>query len=345
MEYIIRLEYPAMDILKLQDLLRQEDCFVALLDGDFYNIAAYLDPTDKRSFTALLDRNVYTRITSIVEGTISDTEDKSHYRWAAAVLAFCQIADITFYYDSSLDEYASKQGGSKALAEFDAFHLADNSDPKIFLDFSVGNTDSISSEIFKKVPEAKDRPEPVAFENPRSRYYLNYVAILKIAILSREEIEPVDRMLQFLDWMYSEFMFGAPAMRFANIYFSPQRHRRMIKNFQKPGIENAAWDLSLVQYWRKMAIKGAADDSPVLLITRDKAMREIAKGLVAESDEEYETSFTKPWGSRNNSGSKIFQKYCDLSQKAESDPNRTVLSEDDVKRITVTLEEELFRNT
>jgi hypothetical protein len=91
---IIILRYRAEDIEAIQHLVSSNDSFVALVEGDLYRIVNYLDPESPFTFSAILDRNVYTRVTSLVERASHDENAIGDLRWAAAVLAFCQIAQI-----------------------------------------------------------------------------------------------------------------------------------------------------------------------------------------------------------------------------------------------------------
>ena len=324
MEQLVVLMYSHDDIQKIQNIVKSNNSITALLTGDYYSIVNYLSHNNKREFSAILDRNFYTRITSIVNSALPNNRNHADYQWAAAVLAFCQIAEITFDYASSLQEYASTQGGKSALTELNAFRLADNTDPKLFIDFATGRVDKLDTAALPKISPLTNVPSAKSFEATPTDFSFNYIFMLKIALISRESIEPHERMLKFLDWMHSDYLFGAPALQFANIFFSPNRHSKMLKNYTEAGIKNAAWDLSLIQNWRKSALIGAKNDRPVLLISRDKAVRSIASRLVAETEEELLSHIACVWGRKNNCGRKIYERYCQLWDNAESNQTRRV---------------------
>ncbi len=287
----------------------------------------------------MLDRNFYTRVTALVNNTLPTGRDLSDYQWAAAVLAFCQIANITFDYGSSLQEYASTQGGASAVSEIKAFHLADHADPKVFIDFALGRINAIDPVQFSNIKPMIEVPSTNQLETLPDDFAKNYVFTLKIELLSRENMEPHERMLKFLDWMHSDFMFGAPALQFANVYFSPTRQGGMIK---KGKIKNAAWDLSLVQNWRRIAIEGAKEDRPVLLISRDKALKTTALRLVAENAEELQKHIVDAWPHRLAYGRLIYDRYCELWANVEANPSARVRpTKSQIEAMTKAMESQL----
>ena len=240
---------------------------------------------------------------------------------AAAVLAFCQIAEITFDYASSIYELASAEGGMAAGAEISRFRIADNSDPRVFIDFALGRTTKIPESYLADVP-SQDRTDPAEFEKRTNDFRINYIHALKIAGLGKRPISPVEKMISLVDWMANKFIFGAPALLFANRYFSPNRFRRMIKGLRKKDIQNAAWDLTLVQNWRRAALKGIKGTNPAILMTGDKAVQDMARRITAESDDEFRRHLLEPWGKNSREGLRVFNHYRQTWEAASRDPNR-----------------------
>jgi hypothetical protein len=118
-------------------------------------------------------------------------------------------------------------------------------------------------------------------------------------------------------------MFGAPALLFANRYFSPNRFRRMIKGLRKKDIQNAAWDLTLVQNWRRAALKGIKGTQPAILMSDDKAVKDIARRITAETDAESQGQLCEPWGHHSRDGRRVFDHYMQLWSDAQGDPDRS----------------------
>jgi len=146
-EALIILDYPPADIFAIQELVKSRDTFVALLFGDLYELMHYLDPRPGFQFLGYLDRNLYSRISSLVTGRMLRPNELTDLRWAAAVLAFSQLAKITFDYASSIYELASAKGGAEAGEEIKRFRIADNSDPRLFIDFALGRVNRIPDRV------------------------------------------------------------------------------------------------------------------------------------------------------------------------------------------------------
>jgi len=145
---------------------------------------------------------------------------------------------------------------------------------------------------------------------------------LKIAELARREITGLEKMISFIEWMRSDFMFGSPALHFANRYFSPTRYARMLKGFSKRHIRNAAWDLTLLQNWRRNVLKGIDQNRTALLMSGDTALKDIARRLTAETQDEFITQVRDVWGRDSPLGVKVFRTYCEEWEAAERDPAR-----------------------
>lgn len=318
METIIFSRYNFDDLRRIEQIVEERESFVAILDGDLYRLVHHIGQRSEFEFTATLDRNVYTRITALVRGDPLRPNELQDLRWAAAILAFCQIADITFDYASSLYEYARTRGGTEALKEMERFRIADNSDPQIFIDFALGRIGNLPESKLAKVAITKPVPPAEEFEKRTRDFRVNYTFALKIAALSRQNIPAVEKMTRFIDWMYADFMFGSPALLFASRYFSPNPHKRMLKGFSKENIENAAWDMAFVQGWRRGAVKGVENNQPLLLISGDRAVRDMARRMVADSENDAIAAMKDVWGRNTPDGRRVYEHYSRMWQKADA---------------------------
>jgi hypothetical protein len=321
-EALIILDYPPKDIFAIQELVKGRETFGALLNGDLYEVMHYLDPRQGFEFFGYLDRNLYSRVSALVTERTLRQNELADLRWAAAVLAFSQLAKITFDYASSIYELASAKGGAEAGEEINRFRIADNSDPQLFIDFALGRLSQIPKSAFADVPK-ENKVDPAEFEKRTNEFRLNYIFALKIAELSQRPVKPIDKMIAFIDWMRAEFMFGSPALLFANRYFSPNRFRRMIKGFTKRDIKNAAWDLTFVQNWRRAALKGIETKKPAFLMSGDKAVRDVARRVTAESEEEFTNHLRELWGRNSLDGLRIFNHYRDTWETVALDTRRS----------------------
>jgi len=344
MDSILILRYPKKDLDEISRIVKENESFVALVTGDLYAIEQFHLSSDVRNFSAILDRNVYTRITSLIRGDEIPPHAIGDFRWAAAVLAFCQIADFKFQYGASLREYASKRGGESSSSDFECFYKADNCDPKAFIDFAVGRVDVLDTSSIVDLEPCNVVPEAARFEEPIYDFRLNYILALKIATLSYRSDPSHKLMIEFIDWMDNDFICGAGALQFANLYFSPSRKRRMLKKRTSDDVRNAAWDLAMIQSWRRCALKGNASGEPVVLITRDKAVRFVAERLVATDLDEFKGQLVTQWEPRLREGNAIFCRYMELHLKLESRSSpRPLIPDVELDALTAELEGQLSR--
>jgi hypothetical protein len=96
----------------------------------------------------------------------------------------------------------------------------------------------------------------------------------------------------------------------------------MIKGFSKRQIQNAAWDMTFVQNWRRAALKGIESKRPAILMTGDKAVKDIARRITAQSQEEYIDQLCEPWGRTSKSGMRVFEHYRAAWDATEQDGDR-----------------------
>jgi hypothetical protein len=190
----------------------------------------------------------------------------------------------------------------------------------VFIDFALGRIDAIPHEALAEVQHT-DSISAAQFEKRTNDFRIHYLFALKIAALSQQKITPVEKMIRFIDWMHTGFLFGSAALLFANRYFSPSRHRRMLKGYTKRDLQNAAWDMTLVHNWRRRALTGAKTGRPAILMSGDKPLKDIARRITAESEEEYVRQIRDVWG-RSVHGMRVFNHYLQAWKDAQADANR-----------------------
>lgn len=254
MEILVTINHPPEDIRRIEGMVRDYDSFVALCDGDHYSLLSHVNPNKRVRFRAMGDLNFTSRIASLAKcEDMAWKKDLNITRWATAVLAFMQIAKIDFKYDISTLERQHKFDTENAAGLFDDFVLINNLSTKMLIDFALGRIDRIPSAALEEVSAntalqgRKNIPSELMVD-------LHYIFMLKIALLSKKQMKGHVKVIRLIDWMRDEFLFSAPALAFANIYFSPKRYKRMLKGTDKAQVLNAAWDLALLYEWGKRAL-------------------------------------------------------------------------------------------
>ncbi len=93
MHILVKLGYPQEDIDKIEDIVRDNVRFVALVDGDLFSLFNYLTPLNQLKFRAMGDLNFTEKIASLADGGFKPSKKLEPYRWAARpwCVLFCRL--------------------------------------------------------------------------------------------------------------------------------------------------------------------------------------------------------------------------------------------------------------
>jgi hypothetical protein len=328
MEYYIWTNppIPLADIRAIEDMLREADLFCAGFDADLYSLSLYLEQNARFETTAtlVLDRNIFTRIISLASGRSADTRD---FRLAAAAMAFAQCANLLVDPALVLYEFARGIERQATIQELGVFRAADNLHPSFYADVALERADRLPS-----IPPFDIRPPftPAEFAKPLSNWTFDYAAVLMLALIELEGGEGMQKLLRFMDWMYKDFFFSAPAFRFASQYFSPRRQSRMLKRLRSSdrvaaleGVRNSAWDLALIHYWLSNVDQQNTQNNLAILCSMDKALCATARGLIAPDgrvEEGLRNTLENDWGRVRAAA--IISRYADYNANLRSDVRR-----------------------
>jgi hypothetical protein len=226
----------------------------------------------------LPDRNIASRFAQIAMGKPASEV----LRLVAAIKVFCHFLDIQIEPSIAFHELAHKQGNAVANEELAWFRVGDNGDALTWFDYAMGKIDRIPPSAEKPIYSSLD----LAF--PLRRWRRNYIVALKIAELELSKHTNLERMLELLDWMHSDFLIAHPAAMLACIYFAPNSPPRsgLLKRLSSPdrqraldGVKNAAWDITHLSDFIKKVNDADGNRTRYLLASRDKAMHIMAKFL------------------------------------------------------------------
>ena len=330
MEYVIIYSnppIPAPDILKIQNLLKKANIICTAREFksfDKYSIYSYLKEKDifNAPTRALVDRNIFTDIISLVNGKVIDSPSES-IRLSAALMAFLQCSNILIEPSISLYEYASLNGSKSAKDELYQFRIADNIHPEVYTDIALNRKNIITEHDKAKVDIKKiEKPKNgVDYQRRLSHWNFNYTLVLKMAMFEVGPLQPKEKLANFIKWMSQEFYFGAVGVLFANIYFSNKRMRKMIKSIRSndkkkalAGVKNITWDLTLLTQWSRYVKEQAPTNTLWLLCSRDKLIMKIAPMIMGPKDDLEIANIVRNlfriyWG--DTIGEEIYQLYSD----------------------------------
>lgn len=308
MEWLIQYTppIPREHLDPLQDILRTRDPFVsAIWFDDPYEVASYLprQMLGREEFCLLADRNVVTRWVGMVRGH----RVTPAHRAAAAVMAFAQCTDFLIEPTLAFYEIQSIASPEEINAEISDFYTAEEADPQAWADIALGRSNRLS------LPPLEARRPRKSFDLtlPLYRWRRCYVLALKVAEMHLRGGTPERLMTSLIDWMYREFLIGAPALQLASYYFAPGAPRKkLLKSIESPnrakalhGIRNAAWDLTLISEWLYRVRKSIDDPDEKrmwVMCTFDEAVTRMAAQTLSydETDDEaslIRRSFAKVW--------------------------------------------------
>lgn len=288
-EFIVYdLPYSTSDLEQLSKLLRDVDPIIAAWDNDNFDRYKFLFYAEQRDIhhrecRALLDLNIIADVVHLCERRRASES----MRRTAALLAFLIVTDTLFDVGPGSTEFLQKHDGELANKNVRLFHLADNVNPRAYADIALGRREALGeADIPSGVPENKP------FE-PKMHYNwdLHYIALLKLTLISFGRGSGVAKFLEYLEWMWKDFMFSSPSFVFAAIYLSPKPYPKMIKGIGSgnpeqliAGLRNATWDLVLAHYWAARTRESVSTDRMWIFCTFDKALRDVASNLLIASN-------------------------------------------------------------
>lgn len=212
--------------------------------------------------TLIPDRNVVSRFAQLAQGKVAHADPQM--RVAAGLLAFAQCLDIEIEPSIAFHELAHKSGNDISLSELAWFRAADNANPYDLIDVALMRKDALANPYTPHEVAVQDLARPL------KRWNRNYILALKMMELELRLDKPIDRVLNLLDWMQHDFMFGGPAALLASVYFapnSPPRKRvfkdKNAKDREKAiaGVRNATWDLTQLSEFIRRVNEGAEGES------------------------------------------------------------------------------------
>ncbi|WP_323901074.1 hypothetical protein [Aeromonas hydrophila] len=278
-----------------------------------YKLENHLLNTDQ-SINCLLDRNIVSYLIDLVKGIElkPDFTSSRCHRITAALQAFLNAANITSEPGLSYHEYIENSTIEKADEELSYFRSADNLDANIYLDIALGKSTSVPREQVTKF----NKGELTEFDQEyRVKAFEYSIVVIQKGLSIRSQCKnDYEAINSLLEWMYTDYVFCAPAFYFMAIYFSDHKISKMIKSSSIKSVRNAAWDLALLQHW--ITLTNNDQEQIWLLASMDKAIIKTAHLMLIRSTEDFddylhrlEQTFSSMWGKRYGNGKKLFKKF------------------------------------
>lgn len=327
----IGLSVPNSDVDAIEQMLFAQNPFVASFSHDLasvYSILTYHQQRLHYNTTSFLlpDRQIISYIrTLFTGGEVPETER----RLVGAIMAFAIMAEIKIEPRMAMFEYADTNGVDAAWEDLCIFRHADNAGAELFTNLALGRISSIPAAARYR-PSRRNLTKPTNFLQPRiSTFDFCYPFILKIASLERSSASQLEKILAFEKWMMDEYLLGSSGALFGNLYLSPNRLKKMIKNLNSPqkslrlrGVRNAAWDIAFIQEWKELVRRESETNQIWLGVSNDKAVLKTASRMLSTNDfsgmgsrKRLLNILREDWG--DSMAKTIFKKYCELEGKAD----------------------------
>lgn len=279
----LTLPYPADDLHEIER--RLVECRgIIHFDHGFpqYSMAAYqcAIAANGHRYYAVFDLNVFSALLAIAKGRAANDSMRN----VAALMAFLISFDCIIDPRMSALEYSSVNGLDKTKENIRLFRKADNVDPAIYADIACCRRDSVSRQ---DLPDVADSSADSFQTDIAPPYWQHYAALLKLGVILNSAGEPLDKLERFMKWQRDEFFFSACTTIFAVQSLGPQPIKDPLKQKDSryssaplKGVLNAAWDMSIVQFWADRVEDDDGKDRHWLLCSFDVSLQELARFLL-----------------------------------------------------------------
>ena len=244
-------------------------------------------------FYAHLDANFLSQLLRV----FSPTPLSKHTRQAVSLMCLAVTFDMKVNPTFATHEYAFT-GADPPDPRLAAFYHLDNLHPQRLADIALGRERG-------QFPSTEDLP-PTIHENTHRQHLrmrgLTYASLLKIVELHRctrgasDDDRLVDRFARaeaLLDWMYHDFLFCGSPLFVTDQLWGHRRVKTVLKGIDTCDAgsvlamcQNASWDLLLAENWAESESSREPRDPIHLVLTFDKALRDLAHQLLVKPDEQ-----------------------------------------------------------
>jgi len=255
-------------------------------DEELYNPSNYLHNSEFEGskYTLGLDLNIYQFLLNSKKKDLP----KDNYRDAAALLVFCQIANIEIDPSYAVYEKVNYEASNldEALPDLELFQNINNSDPGELAKYALGHENSYEIPTEHKINYAEKR-EILSKYRRLTEWDSLYLIILSIVDIKFDKRIPSDKKLaKFFDWLICKFRMSLVGTIYAMILFGNKPLKRMMKyNSQqniterKNALWNMTWDLYIMnQFFRKWV--GKDDENEFFFASDDKAFCELLRSAI-----------------------------------------------------------------
>lgn len=269
----------------------------------------------------IIDRNIMTKI---VEFCRSGKLNDAHIRkLIGALILWAEFNDVSITCGLALNEYASNKGANeKASFENNIFlEMFDQYSPRVWLDVFENKITEIPP-----IQITDNTYYEFEFENEHYLMHLSEIIFLYRLFL-RNDIEPYEKVVEFLSWIDDHLLFCAYSVTYACMLFSNKVKQPKISlsdTFERKMkiCSNQAWDLSYLSTWSTIYSKEKNTNTNHLFATMDIDL----KKMFINTHDTSNNLFIRFFGETN--GSKIQSCYEEIhSNRQKPKMNNKIIHE------------------
>lgn len=255
-------------------------------DKELYNPSNYLHNSEfvGSKYTLGLDLNIYQFLLNSKKKDLP----KDNYRDAAALLVFCQIANIEIDPSYAVYEKVNYNASNldEALPDLELFKNINNSDTEELAKYALGYENSYEIPTEHNINYDEKR-EILTKYRKLTEWDSLYLIMLSIVDIKFDTSIPADKKLsKFLEWLICKFRMSLVGTIYAMVLFGKKPLKRMMKydpqhssNGKKNALWNMTWDLYIMrQYFRRWVGKDDADE--FIFASDDKAFCELLRSAI-----------------------------------------------------------------
>jgi len=261
--YLINMDFNPEDFEPIKNMVRDNAPFIAPPTNieNIYCLEDFIHASNFGGITlkALVDNNVLTRAISLAKGEeiAGNEESQRVLRLSCAIMCFFILSDFQLEPNIAIYEKASRTYHRNAQDELFYFRVADHIHPRLYASLALGRINKLPNHTIEHAKNLVRRMQDDHIEKNFSKtlnsWKMNYLFVLKAAMIWKSDVHGLKRAQKFLEWMVQESFFNAVASIFILLFLSPSRLSKMIRGINSEsrkkfsnGLRNCAWDLTYI---------------------------------------------------------------------------------------------------
>lgn len=234
----------------------------------------------KKPFALFIDRNILSGLIKFCKQ--GNLQDKGESQLIGIIMTWAIMNDIEISAGPAVQEGATQvKNQEQGLIELNRFFTIIDAYPgQMWLSIARGETTVIPPLEFSNEPANNITAQ---YANGCDHFFMTVASMLHIVQLYRNRtIEPVDKMVDFIQWTYDNLLVSQYVFVYAILLFSNQENIKAPKGVNSndisrivKGCENQAWDITYLSNWSTLYSDAEKYEEEFLFATNDILLKRI----------------------------------------------------------------------